>query len=115
MAMPSYTPIKATGTYAYYPDFMQSPFNLSFAVELAGGTTGTYTVSYTLDDPQPQITNYGGTAWTPIWLPDLTLGAATSVSAGGYYTFPIRGLRVIFSALAGGNARFAILEGMSSR
>jgi len=115
MAKPSYTLITATGTYAFYPDWMQSPFNLSYGVEFASGATGTYTVSYTLDDVNQQIDYYGSTAWTPIWLADPTNGSAQTASAGGFYTFPIRGLRVIFSALSGGRARFAVLQGMSAR
>jgi hypothetical protein len=115
VAKPSYTLITATGTFAFYPDWIQSPFNLSYAVELAAGTSATYTMSYTLDDVNQQIDHYGSAAWTPIWLPDLTLGGTTTVSAGGYYSFPIRGLRVVVSALSGGNARFAVLQGQSSR
>ena len=90
---PTYIPITTTGTYNFWPDYVQSPFNLSFAVELAGGTTGTYTVSYTLDDPQPQITNYGDTAWTPIcsasssWVNPAASRAARmrSLSAGFFF------------------------------
>jgi hypothetical protein len=115
VANPSYTLITATGTFSFWPDWIQSPFNLSYAVEFAAGTSGTYTVSYTLDDPNEQIDRYGAVAWTPIWLADPTNGAVQTASAGGYYTFPIRGLRVIVSALSGGNARFAVLQGQSSR
>lgn len=114
MANASYTPISATGTYYYLPDWMQSPFNLSYALELAAAATATYTVSYTLDDVNLANDQYGAAAWTPIWLPDPTNGNATSVSAGGYYSFSIRGLRVIVSALTG-TARLAVIQGMSSR
>lgn len=110
MANPSYTLITATGTYAYYPDWMQVPFSLGYGVEFASGTTGTYTVSYTLDDPNDA-------SWTPIWLPDPTNGSAQTAGSGGFYSGnPIRGIRVIFTVLGGtAKARFAILQGMSSR
>jgi len=109
MANPIYVPITATGTFAKYLDFMQSPASISYAVEFAAGTTGTFTVSYTLDDPND-------TTWTPIWIADPVNGSAQTSSVGGVYVGPIRGLRVIFSALGGSNsARFAILQGMSAR
>lgn len=109
MANPAYIPITATGTFPFYPDWLQSPFNLSYAVEYAAGTTGTYTVSYTLDDPNDAT-------WTPIWIADPTNGVAQTAAAGGFYTFPIRGLRVIFSAIGGAtSARFAIIQGQTSR
>lgn len=108
MSNPTYIPITATGTYGTYLDTVQSPFNLSYAVEFAAGTTGTYTVSYTLDDPNDL-------SWTPVWVADPTNGSAQTATQVGYYTFPIRGLRVIFSALGGtGIARFAILQGTTS-
>lgn len=108
MANPSYTPITATGTYAYYTDFFQSPFNLSYAVEFAAGTTGSYTVSYTLDDPNDL-------SWTPVWVADPTNGTAQTATQGGFYSFPVRGLRVIFSALGGSaSARLAVIQGTTS-
>ena len=108
MANPIYIPITATGTFAMYFDTIQSPFNASYAVEFAAGTTGTYTVSYTLDNPNDLT-------WTPVWVPDPTNGAAQTATQGGFYGFPIRGLRVIFSALGGSNsARFAVLQGTTS-
>lgn len=109
MPNPSYTAITTASTTTVYPDFMQSPFNLSYAVEFAAGTTGTYTVAYTLDDPND-------TSWTPIWIADPTNPLAQTASAGGYFSFPIRGLQVIFSVIAGtASARLAVLQGMSSR
>lgn len=105
MANPSVTRIAATGTYAVYPDFAQTPFNLSYAVEFAASTTGTYQVSYTLDDPNDAN-------WTPIWNADPTNGTDQTTSGTGIYIAPIRGLRVIFSALGGTTlARFIVLQG----
>ena len=89
-------------------DWQQSPFNLSYAVELPAGVTATYTVQYTLDD-------VNDASFTPIWIPDPTNGNATTTSAAGSYSFAIRALRVNCSALAGGTARLAILQGSSAR
>lgn len=108
MANPAYATITATGTYDFWCDYTQSPFNMSYAVEFESGTTGTYTVNYTLDDPNDPT-------WTPIWLPDPTNGNAQTASQGGFYSFPIRGIQVIFSALGGtGVARFARIQGTTS-
>jgi hypothetical protein len=105
MANPVYIPITATGTFATYPEAA----NLTYAVELAAGTTGTYTLQYTLDDPNDAT-------WTPVWLTDPTNGVAQTASAGGFYDFRIRGLRVVFSALGGtASARLAVLPGLSPR
>lgn len=108
MANPIYIPITATGTFNTYLDTTQSPFNMSYAVELAAGTTGTYTVNYTLDDPNDPN-------WTPVWIPDPINGAAQTTSQGGFYDWSIRGLQVVFSALGGSNsARLAVLQGTTS-
>lgn len=105
MANPIYVPITAPGTFSKFVDISQSPFNLSYVVEFAVGTTGSYVVKYTLDDPNDLT-------WTPVWAPDPTNGTAQTATQGGFYTFPIRGLQVIFSALGGtAMARLAILQG----
>jgi hypothetical protein len=114
VANPTYIPITATGTFDYWADYTQSPFNLSYAIEFASGTTGSFLLNYTLDDPntQPNTPNYG---WTPIWIPDPINGTAQTASIGGYYQFPIRGLQAIFSALGGtGSVMFAIIQGNPS-
>lgn len=113
MANPFYKSITAAGTYAFYPDILQSPFNLSYAVEFKAATTGSYTVSYTLDDPNPNVgdAEFG---WTSIWVADPTNGSAQTATQGGFYTFPIRGLRVVVSAVTG-QIMFAVIQGQSSR
>ena len=110
MANPVTIPITATGTFAHYPDWLETPFDISYAIELASGTTGTYTVSYSMDDPNDAT-------WTPVWIADPTNGSAQTTSQAGYFdNHRIRGIRVIFSALGGtASARFVILQGMSSR
>lgn len=114
MAGGSYTPITATGTYAVYLDYLVTPPNTSYAVEFAAGTTGTFTVSYTLDDPNPGVGS-PNVGWTPIWLNDPSAIAQTG-SLSGTFQFPIRGIRVVFAALGGSaSAMFAVLQGMSAR
>jgi hypothetical protein len=105
VANPVYFNITATGTYLFWLDNSQSPFNASWAVEFAASTTGTYTVKFTLDDPED-------TTWTPVWIADPTNGGSLTATQSGPYTFPIRGLQVIFTVLGGtALARVAILQG----
>ncbi len=82
-----------------------NPFSLSYAVELAAGATGSFSVFYSLDDPNDAT-------WTPVWFSDLTLGAAQTASVSGGYSRPIRQLRVAFTALTG-SARVIVLQGLS--
>jgi hypothetical protein len=113
VANPSYTLITATGTTNIWLDNFQSPFNMAYAVEFAAGTTGSFTVNFTLDDPNP-LPGSINAGWTPIWIADPTNGTAKTATAAGSYVTPIRGLQVIFSAISG-SAMLAVVQGMSSR
>ena len=114
MANPSHTLIANTGTFTVWPDFFRTPFNLSYEVALASGTSATFTLHYTLNNPNalPGSVEYG---WTPIWLPNPTNGTSQTGSVGGFYTSPIRGLQLIVSAISGGKMLWEVLQGMSSR
>lgn len=89
-------------------DWQQSPFNLAYAVELPSGVTATFTVQWTLDD-------VNDSAFTPVWFPDPTNGSSQTTSVSGVYTTPIRAIQVNCSALSGGNARLAVIQGGSAR
>lgn len=108
MAKPSYQTVSAPGTAAYYPDWMQSPFNMTWVLEVPAGVTVSYTVQWTADD-------INDTSWTPVWLADSVAGTAQTASQGNFYMWPIRGIRVTVASVSGGSVRFAVLEGMSSR
>ena len=114
MANPSHTLVTATGTYYFWPDWMQSPFNLSYQVGKAAAATTAFTVSFTLDNPNinPGANDYG---WTTIWIPDPVNGTSQTGSVAGFYSNPIRGLRLVVSALSGGNLLWQVLQGMSAR
>lgn len=94
------------------PDWQQTPFSLSYAVEVPAGVTTSFTVQYTLDDVNDPT-------WTPVWIADPTNGTAKTGTVAGFYgpgtsgPGPIRGLRVNVSSLTGGVAslRFAVLQG----
>ena len=128
MANPFFNLITATGTYTYFPDFMQSPFNLSQQIGLASGVTASYSVSFTLDDINATtgaaLTNNTPTSnapgdvnyiWVTIWLPDPSLGTSQTASGYSYYQFPIRGLRLVVASLSGGNMQWDVIQGLSSR
>ncbi len=103
-----YLLITGVGTFGYVPDWQQSPFNLSYVIEVPAGTTISYTVLFTVDD----LTD---PTWTPIWLPDITHAGALTATAAGKYNWPIRGLQLAVASISGGNARFAVLQGSRSR
>ncbi|HEX3587793.1 MAG TPA: hypothetical protein VH024_17470 [Candidatus Angelobacter sp.] len=111
MAQAFYQVISATGATAglYGADWQQSPFNLTYVVEVPGGTTVSYSVQYTLDD-------MNDLTWTPIWINDSVNGSATTVTGTNTYKEqPIRWLRVNVASISGGNIRFAVLQGSSAR
>lgn len=105
MGAPVYQSITATGTGTPVTvDWTLTPPNLSFAVDLAGAATGTFTVQYTLMD-------VNGTN-TPVWHNDATLVNATTNLVGNY-VFPVRAVRLITSSLsANGTGVFSVLQGL---
>jgi len=106
----------ATGT-AIILDNAQTPFNVSFAVELQSGTA-TFGVQFTLDNPNAAIDlgfpGYLGTAvnTTVTWLSDANVGPGTTTSSVGNYMFPVRAVRcVVASASATALLQFVVLQG----
>ena len=103
-----YALITSTGTYGFSPDWQQSPFGMSYAIEVPGGVTTSFSLSYTLDD-------VNDLSWSPVLIADPTHGGSTVVTAFGHYSFPIRSLLVDVAALSGGSIRFAVLQGSRAR
>lgn len=118
MALPIYQQINGTATgTAIILDSAQTPFNVSFAVEVQA-STATFGVQFTLDNPNAAIDNgYPGYLGTPMnttvtWLSDATAPAGSTASVIGSYAFPIRALRcVVASASASTVIQFAVLQG----
>lgn len=102
-----------TGDAIVPVDEQQSPFHLSYAVEVPNGVTTSYTIQYTLDDVSGAV--------TPTWFADPTNGSAQTGSVAGFYNLvtagPIRALQVNVSALSGGTAtiRLAVIQGSTAR
>lgn len=113
MGLPFYQFVTTTtnaGDGLYVPDWYQTPFDLSYCVEVPAGVTASFLLQYSLDDVNDP-------SWVPVWLPDPTNGVARAVTIGGFYSFRIRALRLNVATLTGGAARvrFAVLQGQSSR
>lgn len=115
MANPFYQTITTHASASdglYMADWAQTPFSLSYAVEVPGGVTTSFVVQYTLDDLNDLTV-------TPTWIADPTNGTAKTGTVAGFYgpgtsgPGPIRALRVSVSSLSGGVAtlRFAVLQG----
>jgi hypothetical protein len=121
MALPLYQQFNGTATgTALILDHAQSPFNVSFALELISGT-GTFGVQFTLDD----VNSATGTALplvgqsantTVTWFSDANAGPGQTASTTGNYMFPVRAVRCAvttsFANATGAFAlQFAVLQG----
>jgi hypothetical protein len=109
VANPSYTTMATATTYRVFVDWSQTPFNLTAVVEVPSGTTISWTMQYTVDDPN----NFQNeTAWTTLWIADPTNGTSQTTTKASFWSNPITGLQVTVGSISGGVARFAVLQGM---
>ena len=94
----------------YVADWLQSPFGLTYQVDVPAGVTTSFIVQWTLADPNDATV-------TPVWVADVTNGTAKTASVAGSYSFPVRALRVSVSALSAGVATiyFRVIQGSSAR
>lgn len=105
MANPNYQLFTATGAGpAIVVDHFQTPFNLSYAVELASGATVTGQVEATYDDPNDST-------WTTVWM---NVGSSVTANTSGALTSPVRAIRFVPSAITG-QVRFCVIQGMNLR
>lgn len=105
MANRSDTPLTTNTTYQVWVDWTIAPPNLTYVVEVPSGVTISYTVQYTVDDPN-------NTAWTVLWIADAVNGTSKTATAANNYTNPITGIQVTVASISGGNARLVVLQGM---
>ena len=87
MGMPAVVKQTGTGAAVWFPDWMQTPFEVSLAA-VVSGATGTFTVDVTWDVVNPQDTNYVA---APTWWSIVALGSA---NASANYTTPVQAMRV---------------------
>lgn len=98
--------LTAAGVATVVLDRFQTPFNVSYAVELIGGPTAAYAVQFTLDD-------VNDTSITAVWFDDANNPTGTAASAVGNYAFPVRAIRANAATLTGGSLRFKVMQGGS--
>ena len=86
-------------------DWTLVPFNASFAVDLNGATTSTFTVQYTLSNIE------NGTA-NGIWHNDANVASSQTTYVGNYM-FPVRAVQLVVSNLsANGSGTFNVIQGL---
>ncbi len=106
MPNPQYISFSATGTTVPAPlDWTLVPFNASFSVDLAGNATGTFTIQYTLQNPE------NGTSLV-VWHNDANVANSTTNLVGNYM-FPVRAIQLVVSGLSsGGTGTLSVLQGL---
>jgi hypothetical protein len=107
VANPSYTLMSTATTYQTFVDWAQTPFNLTYVVQVPAGVTISYTVQFTVDNPN-------ATDWVTLWVADPTNGTSQTATKAGFWSNPIRGLQVTVASISGGTARFAVLQGLTN-
>lgn len=98
----------AAGAQAPYNcDWMESPFECSYSVEIPSGGAATFTVETTLDDVNTVAS--ASVVWN-------TVTASGTVNATGSLTTPVLFARVNYSAGPTTHpVTFRVIQGMSSR
>ncbi len=83
----------------------EAPFSIGIGVVVAGGSTLTYSVQHTFDDPFAATFNPA----TATWFNHATLSAQTN-SADGNYAFPVRAIRVNVTAYTTGSLTWTFIQ-----
>src|SRR5882762_966398 len=97
-------------------DYRQKgPFNASVAVTGSSSGTFSYTVLYTLDDPQWLASLGPGlgsslSSRTPVFFADANLGAASSNGTSNYM-FPVAGIRLSLTAVSSAQVTMCVIQG----
>jgi hypothetical protein len=89
-------------------DYRKSPMNASVAVTGSSSGTFSYTVLFTLDDPQ-YLTSIGSTR-APVFFSDANLGAASSNGTTNYM-FPIAGVKLSVTAVSSAQVTMCVIQG----
>ena len=88
-------------------DIMAQPFNASVAVVLVG-TSATYTVSYTLDDPN-NFASKAAFLSGATWFAHATLASQTA-SQFGNVAFPVKALKLTASAITAATLTMTVIQ-----
>lgn len=105
MARPIRKSLSDVGVTAPIPlNWHNNPFQVSFAVDIGGGTM-TYTVQHTYDDVFASDFNPA----TATWFPNDVVAAA-SASDEGNYVVPITAIRLNVTAHTSGTATLTVIQ-----
>ena len=108
MPNPFYATVNTTGTSTVWlPDYRAAPFNVSVQVYVPVGTTVSYEVDFTLDDPNIPYQSLPPQEWTA--LAQFPAGSSTTITAA--ITNPVAGLRLNVASISGGPVYFKIIQG----
>lgn len=89
----------------YITNPYETPFSVGIGVVVAGGSTLTYSVQHTFDDPFAA----GFNPATATWFTHATLTGQTA-SADGNYAFPVRAIRVNITAYTAGSVTWTFVQ-----
>lgn len=94
-------------------DYRRLPMNAAVAVTGSSSGTFSYSVLYTLDDPQ-FLNNLGAgsslSTRAAVFFPDANLGAASSNGTTNYM-FPIAGVRLSVTAISSAVVTMCVIQG----
>lgn len=98
--------LTAAGAGAWIPvDPHRCPFSIGFGVKLEGGSSLTYTVQHTFDDPfDAEAVAAGLEAFDH---PDV---AGETANADGHYAHPVRAIRLNIDAYTDGSATLTLIQ-----
>ncbi len=111
MANPFYATVTTAGaTTIWSADYNVAPFTASIQVYVPVGTTVSYEVDMTLDDPNIPQPN-GLTAQPQEWVALTAFPAASTGTITSSINFPVAALRLNIASISGGPVYFKIIQG----
>lgn len=108
MPNPFYATVTAAGTTICMPDYRQAMFNINVQVFVPAGTTVSYEVDFSLDDPN---LNYSTTLPPQEWLALAAFPAGSTATITSAVQSPVAALRLNVASITGGPVYFKVLQG----
>lgn len=106
MPNPFYATITAASTTTFLADWRIVPFQLNGIIYVPPGTTVSYGLNFTLDNPNPQPTSP-----TPVWFPTLYAPVGSTGTINFNLLVPVHALQLVVASISGGPIYFKILQG----
>jgi hypothetical protein len=108
MPNPFYATVTAPGTTICMPDYRQATFNVNVQVVVPVGTTVSYEVDFSLDDPNLNLSS-GLPPQEWIALTGFPPGSTTTLNSA--VQSPVAALRLNVASISGGPVYFKVLQG----